>query len=104
MSIDRLGLHPARGTVESAYEEVQVALRYSTIVLQDGPVGEVGENGDQIDDLLAYVIERLREFNQPPHDNPHTLLAIAHCEEAQQWLAVRTAERTQRGVEGTSQP
>lgn len=77
---------------------------FSTIVLQSGPIKEVGINGDQIDDLLEYVVQTLKELNQPPFNARETSLAITHCEEALHWLAARTAARVQRGVEGTGTP
>lgn len=76
----------------------------STIVLQDGPIGEVGVNGDQIEDILGFVINKLKELNQPPLDNEETAHAITHCEEAYHWLMARRAERVFREVEGTAQP
>jgi hypothetical protein len=80
-----------------------MALKYSTIVLQDGPIREAGVNGDQIDDVLAFVAESLREFNRRGAEPDHrTVLAIMHCEDALAVLAERTADRTARGVEGTS--
>jgi hypothetical protein len=77
---------------------------FSTMVIQNGPVRENGVNGDQIDDILRFVVDRLREFSQPPHDNDDTAVAIELCEGALYRLAKRTAEREARGVEGTSQP
>jgi hypothetical protein len=80
-----------------------VALAFSTIVLQDGPVRENGVNGDQIDEVLRFVVETLRKFNQPPYESDYTTRAIALCDEALDELAARTNERVARGVEGTSQ-
>ncbi len=77
---------------------------YSSIVLQNGPVKEHGVNGDQIDEILAFVVDTLRGFNQPPYNSRETSLAITHCEEALHWLEARTKTREARGVEGTSQP
>lgn len=77
---------------------------YSTLVVQDGPTGEVGVNGDQIEDILEFVIGKLREFNKPPYRAQETTLAIQDCESALYWLHRRTARRLRRGVEGTSKP
>ena len=77
---------------------------YSTMVIQDGPISEVGVNGDQIDDIIEFVLDKLREFNQPPHSNRETSLAITDIESARNWLLQRTRNRTERGVEGTNQP
>lgn len=77
-------------------------LKYSTMVIQNGPVREVGENGDQIDEVIEFVLEKLREFNTPPHNSRETSLAITDIESARNWLLQRTRDRLARNVEGTS--
>jgi len=77
---------------------------HSTLIIQTGPVGEVGVNGDQVDDIIRACRDLLREFNVPPHNNRQTSLAITKLEEATFWLRDRTEEREARGVEGTSAP
>jgi hypothetical protein len=77
---------------------------FSTIVLQHGPIGVVGVNGDQIDEVIAYCRDRLIEFNRPPHVNRPTTEAIEHLDVALLLLDERTADRVSRGVEGTNQP
>ncbi len=76
---------------------------YISIKLQDGPVGEVGVNGAQIDEVIFWCHERLTEFYQRLPDQ-HTDNAIEFLELAVIELNERRKDRTARGVEGTSQP
>lgn len=71
---------------------------------QNGPTREVGVNGVQADEVLEEVAAYLRSVNVEPHNNRHTSLAITDIESAQNWLARRTRERWERGIEGTSAP
>jgi hypothetical protein len=73
------------------------------IVWQDGPVSEVGVQGDQPETILPIIIDRLRTVSKD-HPNRETSLAITHCEEALHWLQARKADREARGVEGTNEP
>jgi hypothetical protein len=41
-------------------------IKYSDLVIQDGPVREVGVNGDQIEDILSFVVEFLKSVNVTP--------------------------------------
>lgn len=75
-----------------------------SIPWQRGPVAEVGANGVQADQVLTEVIRYLQAVNVAPFNNRYTSLAVTDLESAQNWLARRTAERMERGVEGTSQP
>jgi len=74
---------------------------HSTVLFQNGPIAEVGVNGVTHEALLAIVADRLRAFQQAPYATRYNALALAHIEEAQNWLNRRTLERTARGVEGT---
>ena len=77
---------------------------FSTIVLQDGPVGEVGVNGDQIDDLIGFCADKLESFNAEPYMTVETTDAIHFLRRALERLEDRTRNRRARGVEGTSAP
>lgn len=77
---------------------------FSTIVLQNGPIQEVGVNGDQIDDIIRFAKEKLEEFNTGKHASLWNDDAIFFLDKALKALAKRTAERQARGVEGTSRP
>ena len=67
--------------------------------IQDGPIGEVGENGCQIDTLGIVWLEILRTFNRffPCRENSITITKI---QEALMWQEQRTKNREKRGVEG----
>lgn len=69
---------------------------------QDGPVGEVGVNGCQVEDVIDVLVARLTELNVDPYRCRENSLAITKLEEARLWLNERTRARTARGVEGTS--
>lgn len=71
-----------------------------TICFQHGLQSE-GHNGITNEQLIAILIHRLNNLNQPPYNCRENSLAITHLEEAGFWLAHRTAKRLARGVEGT---
>jgi hypothetical protein len=73
------------------------------IQMQDGPVGEVGVNGCQIDDVVKWCVSVLQQLNAnfPCRENS---LVITKLEEAGHWLEHRTKDRKGRGVEGANLP
>lgn len=77
---------------------------FITVKFQDGPAGEVGINGCQVEDVIDVAIERLRALNVEPYNCRENSLAITALEEAQNWLIRRTMNRVARGVEGTTTP
>ena len=76
---------------------------YSTILFQNGPIGEagVGVNGITHEALLAIVIDRLEHFQKGPYAGRENAIALTKLQEAQHWLHHRTKARMDRGVEGT---
>ena len=68
--------------------------------LQTGPIKEVGVNGAQIDDLIQFCKNKLEEF-QKLAPSGYTLAAMLSLDAALIALALRTSDRTKRGVEGT---
>lgn len=76
---------------------------HSTVLFQNGPIGEVGVNGVTQEALLAIVIDRLRSFQAGPFSCRENAIALTKCEEALLWLKKRTLDRMARGVEGTNQ-
>lgn len=98
---------PAGPTPDEVRERIAPASAptspYIRIKLQDGPVGEVGVNGAQIDEVIAWcavVLERLHD--ELP--DMHTSMSAWHLGQALYQLGARKVERTVRGVEGTSRP
>ena len=75
--------------------------KHSTIIFQNGPIGEAGVNGVTQEVLLAIVADRLRSFQAGPYACRENALALTKIEEAMHWLHSRTLARMQRGVEGT---
>jgi hypothetical protein len=69
---------------------------------QRGPIEEVGVNGCQIDDMIAFARLTIEAFNAkfPCRENA---LAITKLEEAEMWLQRRTQNREARGVEGKNE-
>lgn len=75
--------------------------KHSTILFQNGAIGEVGVNGLTHEAVLAIIVDRLRAFQAGPYACRENALALTKIEEAQHWLAARTQARMVRGVEGT---
>ena len=81
------------------------AANYYTINLvsfQNGPINEVGINGQTHEAYLAILIHRLECFQAGPYKGKFNEHALTHLEEARMWLLERTRERMARGVEGTN--
>jgi hypothetical protein len=70
-----------------------------TFQIQDGPIGEVGANGCQIDDVIAWAKARIEHFNSkyPCRENS---VACTKLDEALLWLLKRKLDREARNVEG----
>ena len=68
--------------------------------LQNGPPQEAGINGCRVETMLEVVRTIISGLNQKVscQENQEVL---AHLDQALEWLARRTADRKNRGVEGT---
>ena len=75
---------------------------FGRIKFQNGPVKEFGVNGCHQEDLLAIVIDRLKNFQSGDLACRENAIALTKIEEAMHWLNHRTNERIKRGVEGTT--
>ncbi len=71
-----------------------------TILFQNGPVSENGENGITNEVILAIAADRLRCLQRGPFPCKENELALGHVEAALQVLKDRTHDRMARGVEG----
>lgn len=71
-----------------------------TFQIQDGPIGEVGVNGCQIDKLGEVWLTILQKFNTKFFPCRENSIAITKIEEALMWQQKRTENRTARKVEG----
>lgn len=76
---------------------------HTTILFQNGPIGEHGVNGITNEVLLAVVLDRLKSFQAGPFSTRENALAITNIEQGLLWLQKRTLDRMRRGVEGTNQ-
>lgn len=78
-----------------------------TVVFQNGPVQENGENGAQVEDLLHAALQRLRFLNTAADGRfqcAENEQAIDGVETALFALLDRTRHREEQSVEGTHQP
>ncbi len=73
----------------------------SPIILQRGPIKEVGVNGITHEAMLAIIIDRLRSYQKGPFACEANAFALSHCQSALLELQKRTRARIARGVEGT---
>lgn len=71
------------------------------LYFQNGPIAEMGVNGITHEALLAVLIDRLQGFQSGPYACRENAIALTKLEEALMWLNNRTANRAQRGAEGT---
>ena len=73
------------------------------IGFQNGPIKEYGVNGVANEDLLNMVLCRLQHFQESPYACYENQKAAECIIYALSWLRMRTNQRAERGVEGTSQ-
>lgn len=71
------------------------------LFFQNGPIAEVGVNGNTNEALLAVLIDRMRGFQGGQYACRENAIALTKLEEALMWLQKRTRDRMARGVEGT---
>lgn len=77
---------------------------WQDLQFQQGPAGEVGHNGIQIEALLVVCIHRLEELNQGKWQCKDNDVAIAQLKQAATRLNHRMEQRIKRGVEGMDEP
>jgi hypothetical protein len=68
---------------------------------QDGIIGDNGQNGAFVEDVLEAVRQRIMFFNSTKFRCRENSLAITKIEEALQWLDWRTRQRLLQDVENT---
>ena len=69
--------------------------------IQSDPIGDVGINGIQCEDIITYSLCLLQSLNKafPCRENS---LSITKLEEALHWQEARTKDRIMRSVEGSN--
>ena len=86
---------PMTGDVD---EEIAPAL---IVNWQDGIVGDDGQNGAFVEDVLEAARQRIQFFNSGRFRCRENSIAITKIEEALQWLDWRTRQRLQQDVENS---
>lgn len=83
----------------SEFIEIDYSENTIKFKLQREPIGEVGKNGCQVDDIISAVIDIITGFNK---NNPcrENSLVLTKLEEANLWLIKRTLNREALGIEG----
>ncbi|BDD79650.1 hypothetical protein [Burkholderia phage FLC9] len=89
-------------TAGNAAEDADGATQMLSILFQNGPIPEFGNNGVTIEALLALVSHRLEGFQDGPFNCPENQEALEHVDAALAALKSRTAKRVAKGVEGTN--
>lgn len=84
-------------------EPLLIQDKVTSLSFQNGPITEVGVNGITHEALIAVLIDRLECFERGPYHHYRNEMALKSLREAAHHLAMRTAERMARGVEGTHQ-
>ena len=77
---------------------------YIDIKFQAGPIREVGVNGCSIEDVIDVLVVRLAGFQRGPFKCEENEAALFSLREAKARLMLRTARRSDQGVEGTNAP
>ncbi len=72
------------------------------ILFQNGPIRENGVNGITGEAMLAILIDRYAAFQDGPYANPQNRATLDACRVALAAQQLRTVERLNRRVEGTS--
>ena len=75
--------------------------KHSTVLFQNGPIGEVGVNGVTHEALLAILEDRLTAFQAGHFACEENKQALAYIRAAQHCLKMRTVRRVVAGTEGT---
>ena len=70
------------------------------IKFQSGPIGEVGVNGCQIENVIDVLIERLYRFQGGAFPCAENSNAVEFLRKAKEQMELRTVRRVRQGVEG----
>jgi hypothetical protein len=88
--------------IETVGSEDEGPTLLADLYFQQGPIGEKGVNGIQMEPLLAIVACRLLGFQNGPLRCNESAVALNGVMQALAALIARTTDRVARGVEGTS--
>lgn len=99
---DQDGRPTGGGTVMYVDADGEMQKQVIYIAWQDGIVGDAGQNGAFVEDVIEAARQRIQFFNSNPRFRcRENSLAITKLEEALQWLDWRTRNRVAQGVENT---
>ena len=84
---------------EAGWPQVHGEKSSVKFTVQSGPIKDFGENGCQIDDVIAWAKEKIEGFNAafPCRENS---MIITKLDEALLWSAKCKMDREKRNVEG----
>ncbi len=88
-------------TVATISYEDGMAQDVISIKYQDGIVGDDGQSGAFVEDVLEAARQRLQFFQTSKFRCRENAIALTHIETALAWLDFRTRGRTVQGVENT---
>ena len=92
------GGNPTGGTTQLIVAKGTIPL---SIVWQDGIVGEEGQNGAFVEDVMEAARQRLQFFQASKFRCRENAIALTHLETALAWLDFRTRAREVEGVENS---
>lgn len=98
-----MALETLEGVDPPAYVHVDHDRNSISFKIQDGPIGEHGVNGCQVDELV-YMARRIIEGLNAKFPCRENAAAITKLQEAEMWLRERKLDRERRGVEGYDRP
>jgi hypothetical protein len=94
--------HPTGGYTEMRVPADDGSDPAISIRWQNGIIGDGGQNGAFVEDVIEAARQRIMFFNSRPGSRcRENSVAITKLEEALQWLDWRTRERLNQGVENT---
>jgi hypothetical protein len=96
-SVDRGG-NPTGGTTQMILRKGTVPI---SIVWQDGIVGDDGQTGAFVEDVIEAVLQRLRFFQTSKFRCRENAVAITHIEDGLNMLDARTRKRELENVENS---
>lgn len=87
--------------IDDASASAVILGEFGFVQFQKGPMRENELNGCFMEDLLAIVEDRLKDFQNGNFACRENALALTKIQEAMHWMNHRTADRNERDVEGT---
>ncbi len=93
--------NPTGGYTEMLHPDENDSRVFLQVNYQDGIVGDGGQSGAFVEDVLEAARQRLMFFQQSKFRCRENAIALTKIEEALQWLDWRTRNRLAEGVENS---